>query len=127
MASRWISSLAFTKEALDALPVGLEKLVINVSHPVALDSDDFDSPIYIKPEEMRSLTRLTELSELRILDMRDSFQSIIWEAVYKNKSTIRVLDLQMAAPPVIHYQAWVKAEDVCGLLVVDDVERNSIK
>lgn len=130
---RWLSSLAFTEEALNALPKGLTKLVIDVSHPVALDEDNFSSPIYIKPESMKSLTRLVNLQELRIFGMKDSFQSIIWEAAYLNKSIIRVLELQMAAPPVIFKQAykqgWVQSKDVRKLFDIDEVAhyRSQIK
>lgn len=76
---------------------------------------------------MSYLPNLTRLQELRILGMRDSFQLIIWQTVYQNSHFMRVLDLQMAVPPVIRHKGWVKAENVRGLLEMDDASRITIR
>ena len=103
----------------DALPTTLAKLVVDVGYPVRLDASDSKRPIYLKQECLKPLINYTNLNELRIFGMRDSYQSIIWETVYRNQvqGGMRVLDLHMAAPPLVRQKSWVKAKDVHGLTV----------
>ncbi|KAF2205854.1 hypothetical protein GQ43DRAFT_427662 [Delitschia confertaspora ATCC 74209] len=116
----WISGLPFTEAVWKVLPHNLKKLVIDVSSPVQLDVTDANHEICLSSEEMTPLVNYTNLEELRILGMRSSYQSIIWETVYRSKCTMKVLDLQMAAEPLVRQEGWIKAYDVVGLNVPKD-------
>ena len=85
----------------DALPTTLAKLVVDVGYPVRLDASDSKRPIYLKQECLKPLINYTNLT------------------VYRNQvqGGMRVLDLHMAAPPLVRQKSWVKAKDVHGLTV----------
>ena len=60
----------------------------------------------------------TKLKELRIFNMRDSLQPIIWETLFRignEGGTMRVLDLRMNHAPLIRVEGWIKADWVRGL------------
>jgi hypothetical protein len=65
------------------------------------------------------LQEQVKLKELRLFRVHDSVQSIVWETVFRNtsKGGIRVLDVQMAAAPIVRSEQWKKAKDVAGLTV----------
>jgi hypothetical protein len=104
----------------EKLSTSLTKLVLDLGQPVRLQQDgNVEYKSYIAPSEMRPLVQQTELKELRLFRMHDSLQSIYWETVYGNvvKDGMRVLDLQMAAAPLVRKEHWHKAEAVVGLTV----------
>ncbi|KAF2709773.1 hypothetical protein K504DRAFT_345443, partial [Pleomassaria siparia CBS 279.74] len=117
----WISSLPFTEAVWSALPsTTLSTLVIDVGAPVHLDSNYSNRPTYISQESMKPLVNFRNLKELRIFNIHNSLQSIIWETVYRNTSDnkgMSVLDLSMASGPFVRDQPWNKAKDVMGLNV----------
>lgn len=88
-----------------------------MGNPVHLNVNDNEHPIYLSVDEMRSLVQFTQLKELRIFGMRTSYQSVIWETVYKNEGLIDVLELHMEAEPLIRQEGWFKPEHVRGLNV----------
>jgi hypothetical protein len=116
----WISSLPFMSCIWETLSTSLTKLVLDLGQPVRLQQDrDIEYKSYITPIEMKPLQQQAELQELRLLNMHDSYQSIVWETVFHNTSDsgMRVLDLQMAAAPLVRSEHWRKASDVFGLTV----------
>ncbi|KAF2270893.1 hypothetical protein CC78DRAFT_573254 [Lojkania enalia] len=123
----WISTLPFTDAVWGVLPTNLTKLVVDIGKPVRLNATDSHREIYISQDGMKPLVHLNKLEELRIFGMRDSFQSIIWETVYNNKSDnkyMRVLDLQMASRPLVREEVWRQAKDVGGLTVAQDEDQS---
>lgn len=109
----------------DALPKSLTKLIIDISRPIGVDQHDSKRNKYISQEGMKSLVEFTKLRELRIFGMRDTFQSVIWEAVFRNEADdkgMHVLDLQMAEKPLVRQKHWVGAKDVQGLRVSNEDE-----
>jgi hypothetical protein len=120
MMFSWISGLPFMAVIWTKMSTSLTKLVLDLGQPVRLQQDGKNEyKSYITPAEMKPLVRQTELEELRLFRMHDSFQSIYWEAVFRNESKtgMRVLDLDMEAPPIVRKDHWHKAEDVRGLTV----------
>ncbi|KAH5270076.1 hypothetical protein HBI71_064910 [Parastagonospora nodorum] len=116
----WISGLPFTAAVWKMLPTELIKLVIDVGEPVRLEQDgDFLYRSYITPDEMQLLQEQVKLKELRLLNVHNSFQPLVWEAVFRNTSAggMRVLDIQMAVAPIVRSEEWKKAKDVAGLTV----------
>ncbi|KAG9187730.1 hypothetical protein G6011_05601 [Alternaria panax] len=116
----WISGLPFMVVTWDKLSTSLVKLVLDLGQPVRLQQDGKNEyKSYITLAEMKPLVQQTKLEELRLFGMHDSFQSIYWETVFRNtsKTGMRVLDLNMAAPPIVRQDYWHKAEDVRGLTV----------
>ena len=104
----------------EALPKTLAKLIIDVSQPVGVDQLNPLHKKYISQDGMRPLVAFTKIRELRIFGMHDTFQSIIWETVFRNEADekgMHVLDLTMAEKPIVREQHWVKAENVQGLKV----------
>ncbi|KAI4620507.1 uncharacterized protein J4E87_007195 [Alternaria ethzedia] len=124
----WISALPFMAVTWTKLSTSLTKLVLDLGQPVRLQQDgENEYKSYISPAEMKPLVQQTELEELRLFHMHDSLQSIYWEAVFRNtsKTGMRVLDLDMAAPPIVRKEHWHKAEEVRGLTVpkIDSKEK----
>ncbi|KAI4956464.1 hypothetical protein J4E91_000675 [Alternaria rosae] len=124
----WISDLPFMAVIWTKLSTSLTKLVLGLGQPVHLQQDgENEYKSYITPAEMKPLVQQTELEELRLFHMHDSLQSIYWEAVFRNtsKTGMRVLDLDMAAPPIVRKEHWRKADDVRGLTVpkIDSKEK----
>ncbi|KAI4675582.1 uncharacterized protein J4E88_007615 [Alternaria novae-zelandiae] len=124
----WISDLPFMAVIWTKLSTSLTKLVLDLGQPVRLQQDgENEYKSYISPAEMRPLVQQTELEELRLFNMHDSYQSIYWETVFRNtsKTGMRVLDLDMAAPPIVRKDHWHKAADVRGLTVpkIDSKEK----
>ncbi|KAL1796895.1 hypothetical protein ACET3X_005435 [Alternaria dauci] len=120
MISSWISGLPFMAVIWEKLSTSLTKLTLDLGQPVRLEQDGTkEYRSYITPAEMRPLVQQTKLKELRLFGMHDSLQSVYWETVFRNTSEIgmRVLDLSMAAPPIVRQNHWHKAEDVRGLTV----------
>ncbi|KAF1947344.1 hypothetical protein EJ02DRAFT_140610 [Clathrospora elynae] len=117
----WISGLPFMTCIWEKVQVPLTKLVLDLGQPVRLQQDgDFQHKSYITSAEMKPLQRQTALKELRLFGIPDSsLQFVIWETVYSNTfdNGMRVLDLQMAAAPLVRSKHWRKAEDVVGLTV----------
>lgn len=120
MSPSWISGLPFMAVVWEKLSTSLTKLVLDLGQPVRLQQDGTNEyKSYITPAEMRPLVQQTELEELRLFGMHDSLQSVYWETVFRNtsKTGMRVLDLNMAAHPIVRQDHWRKAEDVRGLTV----------
>ncbi|KAF1913972.1 hypothetical protein BDU57DRAFT_558891 [Ampelomyces quisqualis] len=116
----WISGLPFTSVVFEKLPTTLKKLVIDVGEPVRLEQDgDVLHKSFITQNELKPLKEQVKLKELRLFRVRDSVQSIVWETVFRNTSegSMRVLDVQMAAAPIVRSERWKKAKDVAGLTV----------
>lgn len=108
-----------------AVPNSLTTLVIDVGVPIRADAADGYRETHISQAAMKPLTNFTKLRELRVFGMRSSFQSIIWETVFRNDSSDRgmfLLDLQMASAPIIRQPHWLKGENVSGLVVSNDHE-----
>lgn len=123
MEDSWVSGLPFLTSILEKLPTSLTKLIIDLGQPVRLHRDgDLFRKSYMTQAEMKALQQQTKLKELRLFRMHDSFQPVIWETVFRNasKTGIRVLDLQMAAGPLVRSKFWRKAKDVIGLTVLSD-------
>jgi len=106
------------------LTTSLTKLVLDLGQPTKVHYDvqhdhviEYNS--YITANEMKPLVQQTQLKELRLFRMQDSMQSLIWEAIFRNKSEngMRVADLQMAAAPIVRSTHWHKADNVVGLTV----------
>ncbi|KAF2000228.1 hypothetical protein P154DRAFT_412777, partial [Amniculicola lignicola CBS 123094] len=119
----WMATLPFMEAVWPALPKTLTKLVVNLDNPVHLDTADGNRRTYISHDAMRPLTTFTKLEQLRIFGMHDSFQSIIWETVYRNDAdskSMDVLDLSMKLVPLVRRSDWLKAEDVKKLTVAED-------
>ena len=98
----------------------LSKLVLDLGQPVRLQQNgDIEYKSYVTPAEMRPLQQQTELEELRLLNIHDSLQSVVWDTLYRNTAEggMRVLDLQMASPPLVRKDHWHKAQDVVGLTI----------
>jgi hypothetical protein len=94
--------------------------VLDLGEPVRLDHDGgVLHKSYITPNEMKPLQEQVKLKELRLFRVHESFQPIVWETVYRNKSSggIRVLEMQMASSPIVRSEQWKKAKDVAGLTV----------
>jgi hypothetical protein len=116
----WISGLPFMSCIWETLSTSLTKLVLDLGQPLRLQQDrNIEYKSYITPNEMKPLQQQAELQELRLLNMHDSYQSAIWETVFHNTSDsgMRVLDLQMAAAPLVRSDHWRKALNVFGLTV----------
>ncbi|CAA9965261.1 hypothetical protein PTMSG1_08620 [Pyrenophora teres f. maculata] len=120
----WISGLPFMPVIWEKLPTSLTKLVLDLGQPVKVHHDvQHDQVIeynsYIASNEMKPLVQYTQLKELRLLRMQDSMQSLVWETIFRNTSEngMRVVDLQMAAAPLVRSKHWHTAEDVVGLTV----------
>jgi hypothetical protein len=118
--SRWISGLPFTATVWGKLPTALTRLVLDLGEPVRLDQDgDVLHRSYITDSEMKPLQELVKLKELRLFRVHNSLQPLVWETVFRNTSDggMRVLDLQMAAAPIVRSEQWKKAKNVAGLTV----------
>jgi hypothetical protein len=118
--ARWISGLPFTARVWEKVPTSLTKLVLDLGEPVRLDQDGHVlHKSYITPSEMKPLEEYVNLRELRLFRVRESLQPLVWKTVFRNtsRSGMRVLDLQMAAAPIVRSQEWRKAKDVAGLTV----------
>ncbi|KAF2691997.1 hypothetical protein K458DRAFT_438286 [Lentithecium fluviatile CBS 122367] len=116
----WMSELPFMEMVWEVLPKTLTKLIIDVGRPVRVDQHNPYHKKYISQESMKPLVEFNKLRELRIFGMRDTFQSIIWEAVFRNEADdkgMHVLDLQMAEKPLVREKHWVAANDLQGLKV----------
>jgi hypothetical protein len=85
---------------------------------------------YITPDEMKLLQEQVKLKELRLFRVHNSFQPLVWETIFRNTSEggMRILDLQMAAAPIVRSEQWKKAKDVAGLTVsLEDSEEKGYK
>jgi hypothetical protein len=117
---RWISGLPFTAAVWDKLPTSLTRLVLDLGEPVRLDQDgSVLHRSYITLSEMKPLQEQVKLKELRLFRVHESLQPLVWETVFRNTSDggMRVLELQMAAAPIVRSEQWKKATDVAGLTV----------
>ncbi|KAF1841594.1 uncharacterized protein K460DRAFT_293250 [Cucurbitaria berberidis CBS 394.84] len=127
----WISGLPFVTCIMEKLPTSMTKLILDLGQGIHLHHDGaYSHKAYITPADMKPLLKLTELKELRLFCMHDSLQPIVWENVFRNKSEggMRVLDLQMAAAPIVRSEHWRKAQDVVGLTVVnEDIKEKEYK
>ncbi|USP82488.1 hypothetical protein yc1106_09762 [Curvularia clavata] len=116
----WISAIPFMGKIWDTLPTNMTKLVLDLSQPIRIERDgDIEYKSYIAPKDMKPLVQQTQLEELRMFGMHDSMQAVVWETAYRNVSEggMRVVDLQMAAEPIVRMDHWRKAMDVVGLTV----------
>jgi len=103
-----------------ALHRSLTKLIIDISRPIEVDRYSSLRKKHMSQDGMKSLIGLTKLRELRIFGMRNTFQSITWEAVFRNKADeneMLVLDLQMAETPIVRQKHWGKPKEIQGLKV----------
>ena len=120
----WISGLPFKPAVWAAMSVKkTTKLVLDVGKPLTLNPANDYRDQHLEADDMAPLIQFTALEELRIFSMHLSYQSIIWETVYRNKSDsgmIRVLDLEMVEAPIIRQKHWLVAADVTGLNVEID-------
>ncbi|KAH7078387.1 hypothetical protein FB567DRAFT_502503 [Paraphoma chrysanthemicola] len=115
-----MSGLPFTSAIWVELPASLTKLILDLGHPVRVDHEgDVIHRSYITSNEMRPLQEQTQLKELRLFNVHNSFQPIIWETVFRNTSpgAMGILEIQMAVPPIVRSGQWKKANDVMGLTV----------
>lgn len=104
----------------DTLPTNMTKLVLDLGQPIRTERDgDIEYKSYISPKDMKPLLLQSQLEELRLFGMHDSMQAVVWETAYRNFSEggMRVVDLQMAAEPIVRMDHWRKAVDVVGLTV----------
>ncbi|KAF2476578.1 uncharacterized protein BDR25DRAFT_277823 [Lindgomyces ingoldianus] len=125
IGSDWVSTLPFVPSTWEVLPTTLTKLVLDISQPVRLDGTDAHRESYLPQSGLKPLVNFDKLEELRIFGMRDSFQSIIWETVYRHdpdSDGMRILELSMANRPLIRQEGWLKAQEVVGLRVAKDDE-----
>jgi hypothetical protein len=116
----WISGLPFMATVWEKISTSLTKIVLDLGQPVRLQQvGKHEYKSYITPAEMKPLVQQTKLRELRLFGMHDSLQSVYWETVFRNTSEtgMRVLDLNMAHPPIVRQGHWHKAEDVRGLTI----------
>jgi hypothetical protein len=92
---------------------------------VRLDANDNNRPSYLKCDQLKPLVNLTNLKECRLFNMKDSYQSVIWETVFKNKNDegMAVLELSMIDEPIVRKSEWTKAPNVNALNVVIDESR----
>lgn len=112
----------------ETLGTSLTKLVLDLGQPVRLEQyGNILHKSYITPLEMIKLQNQRELKELRLFSMQDSYQSTVWTTVYSNSTEggMRLVELNMAAPPEIRVPHWHKAEDVLGLTVPKEEDHNS--
>lgn len=110
-----------------ALNNSLTKLIIDLGVPVRLEQNgETMHKSYITLAEMKQLQEQTQLKELRLFNMHDSYQSIVWATVHSNTTSggMRLLELNMAAPPDVRVAHWHKAEDVRGLTVPKEDDRD---
>jgi hypothetical protein len=95
------SALEATDAMLEALPAGIEKIDIDVFHPVAFDPDSIDEEGNDAVEALVTLSPLSSfrnLKYLKITGMLDSFQSAIWLTAFLNPG-LKYLHLEMALAP----------------------------
>jgi hypothetical protein len=95
-------------------------LVLDLGQPVRLDQDgDVLHESYITANEMKPLLEYVKLKELRLFQVRDSLQPLVWETVFRHRleDAMRVLDIQMAAAPIVRSEQWRRAKNVAGLTV----------
>ncbi|KAH9863150.1 hypothetical protein IAQ61_009427 [Plenodomus lingam] len=101
----------------------MTKIIIDLGYPVRLIVNGFSAhESFITSDELKPLVQQTKLKELRLFHMKDdsySYQPVIWETVYRNSNEngMRLLDINMADPPIVRSEHWHKAEDVAGLTV----------
>jgi hypothetical protein len=115
-----VSGLPFLPSVWDELPTSLTKLVLDLGQPIRLEQNgEVLHRSYITSNEMKPLQDQTQLKELRLFHIHNSFQPMIWETVFRNTSDggMRVLDVQMASPPIVRSEQWRRAKDVVGLTV----------
>lgn len=115
-----MSGLPFLPSVWDELPTSLTKLVLDLGQPIRLEQNgEVLHRSYITSNEMKPLQDQTQLKELRLFHIHNSFQPMIWETVFRNTSEggMRVLDVQMASPPIVRSEQWRRAKDVVGLTV----------
>jgi hypothetical protein len=116
----WVSSLPFSATIWEKLPTTLTKLVLDLGEPVRLEQDDDTlHRSYITSDEVKPLQEQVKLKELRLFRVHNSFQPLVWETVFRNTSDsgLRILDVRMAAAPIVRSEQWKKAKDVAGLTV----------
>lgn len=116
-----MTNLPFTAHIWTGLTTSLSKLVIDIGNPVRLQVDGFTAvhKSYLTTNELSPLVQQTKLKELRLFHMHNSYQLVIWETVYRNTSEggMRLLELTMAAAPLVRSEHWLKANNVTGLTV----------
>jgi hypothetical protein len=115
-----MSGLPFTAAVWESLPTKLTKLVLDLGEPVRLDQDgNVLHKSYITANGMKPLLEFVKLKELRLFQVRDSLQPLVWETVFRHRSedAMRVLDIQMAAAPIVRSEQWRRAKNVAGLTV----------
>jgi hypothetical protein len=115
-----MSGLPFTAAVWENLPTKLTKLVLDLGEPVRLDQDgNVLHKSYITANEMKPLLEFVKLKELPLFQVRDSLQPLVWETVFRHRSedAMRVLDIQMAAAPIVRPEQWRRAKNVAGLTV----------
>ncbi|KAI8938021.1 hypothetical protein NX059_005695 [Plenodomus lindquistii] len=120
----WMSSLPFTAYVWESLSTSMRKIILDIGHPVRLQVHSFTdvTKSYITHKELTPMLQQTRLEELRLFHMQDSYQSLIWETVYRNTNEegMRLLDLTMSKAPLVRSEHWHKANDVAGLNVAID-------
>ena len=96
---RWKGELPFVKELWRAIrPDKLTAMYLNIWRPGVTAKDTAGDVLPL--EDMRPLRQYTHLKELTIVGMLDSYQPMIWEAVWAMRKLIS-LQLRMALEPVL--------------------------
>ncbi|KAK7553720.1 hypothetical protein IWX49DRAFT_615883 [Phyllosticta citricarpa] len=97
---KWESDLPFSKEIWPVVNPDITQLSLNVFVPDAEDrDDDAPHPEYFTHDDMKHLTVFRNLNSLCVYGMTESFQSILWETVWRN-THLHTLELGMLLHPI---------------------------
>ncbi|KAL1641474.1 hypothetical protein SLS58_005979 [Diplodia intermedia] len=96
----WETDLPFSKEIWTVIPDNIQRLSLNVFVPDPEDRHEHaPHPEYFTKDDLTYLKNFTNLTRLRVYNMPDSFQSVIWETVWNNPS-LNTLELGMRYNPI---------------------------
>lgn len=118
----WKSELPFVKEIWPSLPVEtLTTLSINM-YRTGLRSGSYQDDL-LPRRGLYPLRRFVNLRELSLSGMVDSYQKMIWEAVWSIPG-LKKLELKMVLEPILrrkHVHEWPFIEDEWRPRDLDDV------
>ncbi|KAK0640473.1 hypothetical protein DIS24_g9283 [Lasiodiplodia hormozganensis] len=96
----WETDLPFSKEIWAVIPENIQKLSLNLFVPDVEELGEHDPhPDYFTHDDLMYLVNFKNLRSLRLYNMVESFQSIIWETVWKNTG-LTTLELEMRDDPI---------------------------
>ncbi|OJD33656.1 uncharacterized protein BKCO1_2800070 [Diplodia corticola] len=96
----WETDLPFFKDIWAVIPENIENLSINVFVPDPQDRHEYaPHPEYFTKDDLTYLKNFKNLKRLRVYNMPESFQSVIWETVWKN-ANLDTLELGMRYNPI---------------------------